>query len=263
MRIDPHFDGWGDHSVTAEVGRLQDTARVVLIPAFRFFWRIEVIGRDHLPPSGPAILCPNHTSVLDSFLLPAVLPRRITFVGKAEYLDSWKTRYLFPALGMIPIDRSGGDSAQAALDTAAGVLERGELFGIYPEGTRSRTGMLHKGHTGPARLSLRTGAPIVPVGLSGVREIQPPDARFPRPFQPATVSFGRPIDPTPYLDRADDRTVLRQLIDQVMFETDYPHQDGTFPHTKKVAEELFGHLPQDQVDKIVRNNAIKLLGLDL
>ena len=186
-------------------------------PLFAFAWRIRVEGLENIP-DGPAILCPNHVSVLDSFLIPAVLERRITFVGKAEYLDDWKTRWLFPALGMIPIDRSGGDAAEAALDTAAAVLARGELFGIYPEGTRSRDGLLHKGKTGPARLALRTGVPIVPVGVRGTLDIMPPDAKVPRLWRPATIAFGHPIDPARYTNRGDERSVLRSMIDEVMFE---------------------------------------------
>ena len=159
-----------------------------------------------------------HTSVIDSFFLPLVLPRRITFVGKAEYLDSWKTRYLFPAMGMIPIDRTGGDAAERALNTAARVIESGEFFAIYPEGTRARDGRLHRGRTGAARLALRTGAPIIPVGITGTRDIQPPDAKLPRPFKRAAVQFGPPIEMGRYLGRADDRLVPRQIIDEVMFE---------------------------------------------
>jgi 1-acyl-sn-glycerol-3-phosphate acyltransferase len=199
-------------------GRLYPVAHAVLTPLFRAGWRIRVRGAEQLPDRGAAILCPNHTSVIDSFLLPSTLPRRITFVGKAEYLDDWKTRHLFPALGMIPIDRSGGDASQRALDAAAGVLERGELFGIYPEGTRSRDGRLHKGHTGPARLALRTGAPLVPIGLVGTRDIQPPGARAPRPFRACEIRIGRPIEVGHYTGRADDRLVLRQLTDELMYE---------------------------------------------
>jgi 1-acyl-sn-glycerol-3-phosphate acyltransferase len=193
-------------------------AKAIIGPVFKFAWRIKVFGLENVPATGGAILCPNHTSVIDSFFLPAVLPRRITFVGKAEYMDDWKTKYLFPAIGMIPIDRGGGSASERALNTAAGVLERGELFGIYPEGTRSRDGVLHKGHTGPARLAIRTGCPIVPVGLVGTRDIQPPEARMPKPFKVAEVHFGRPIDPNHYAGRADDRLVLRQIIDEVMYE---------------------------------------------
>jgi 1-acyl-sn-glycerol-3-phosphate acyltransferase len=201
-----------------QYGKLYPVARAILAPIFKAAWRIHLRGAASVPEMGPAILCPNHTSVIDSFLLPTVLPRRITYVGKAEYMDDWKTKYLFPAMGMIPIDRSGGDASQRALDAAAGVLDRGELFGIYPEGTRSRDGKLHKGHTGPARLALRTGAPLVPVGLVGTRDIQPPGAKAPRPFRSCEIRIGRPIDVGRYRDRADDRLVLRQLTDELMFE---------------------------------------------
>jgi 1-acyl-sn-glycerol-3-phosphate acyltransferase len=200
-----------------DVGQLYSVAMKVLTPPFRFSWKVVTKGLENVP-DGPAIICPNHTSVLDSFFLPLVLPRRITYVGKAEYMDDWKTKYLFPALGMIPIDRSGGNASQAALDAAAGILERGELFGIYPEGTRSRDGRLYRGHTGPARLALRTGAPIVPVGIRGGREIMPPEAKFPKPFMPCSIEFGKPIDVARYKDRASDHLVLRQIIDEVMYE---------------------------------------------
>src|SRR4051794_25893484 len=201
-----------------EYGKLYGVAKAVMTPVFGFCWRIKVDGLEHLPTDGPAILCPNHTSVIDSFILPAVLPRRITFVGKAEYMDSWKTKYIFPAMGMIPIDRGGGSASERALTAAARVLERGELFGIYPEGTRSRSGILHKGHTGPARLALRTGAPIVPVGIVGSRDIQPPEAKFPKLFKKCTIRFGRPVTVDRYHGRENERLVLRQMIDEVMFE---------------------------------------------
>jgi 1-acyl-sn-glycerol-3-phosphate acyltransferase len=213
-----------------QYGWLYPAARAVLRPTFHALWRIRVTGRENVPANGPAIVCPNHTSVIDSFLLPAVLPRRITFVGKAEYLDSWKTKHLFPALGMIPIDRSGGDAAQRALDLAADILEDGELFGIYPEGTRSRDGVLHKGRTGAARLALRTGAPLLPVGIVGTRDIQPPGASAPRPFRRCHFHIGEPIDPARYAERADDRLTLRQMTDEVMYEIrqlsgqDYVHE---------------------------------------
>lgn len=200
------------------MGRLYPAARAVLTPLFRTLWRVEVDGLDNVPRTGGAIFCPNHTSVIDSFFLPLVLPRQIKFVGKAEYMDSWKTRHLFPALGMIPIDRGGGSAAERALDAAARVLDAGGYFGIYPEGTRSRDGRLHRGHTGPARLALRTGCPIVPVGLVGTRAVQPPDAKVPRPFRHVSVRFGRPIHAGRYADLPDDRLALRQIIDEVMYE---------------------------------------------
>ncbi len=204
--------------MTREAGQLWWVAKHLLAPTSKFFWRFEVNGIENVPQTGPAIMAPNHVSVLDSFFLPAVLPRRITYVGKAEYMDDWKTKYLFPALGMVPIDRSGGSAAQRALDTAASILEQGELFGIYPEGTRSRSGYLHKGHTGVARLSMRTGAPIVPVGLRGTREIQPPDAPTPKPFMTVEINIGTPIDPARFRARDGDPLLYREITDELMFE---------------------------------------------
>jgi 1-acyl-sn-glycerol-3-phosphate acyltransferase len=201
-----------------EAGKLQTAARVVLTPPFRFCWRITTEGTEHIPASGGAIIAPNHISVLDSFFVPLCVGRRMTYVGKAEYMDDWKTKWVFPAIGMIPIDRSGGDASQRALDAAAGILDAGELFGIYPEGTRARDGKLHKGHTGLARLALRTGAPIVPVGIIGTDVVQPPDAKFPKPFRRVHIRFGRPISVDKYADRASDRMILRQVTDEVMYE---------------------------------------------
>jgi len=222
-----------------DVGQLYPIARAVMDPLFSFLWRIEVEGLDRLPETGGAIMAPNHLSVIDHFVLASCLPRRITYVGKGEYMDSWKTKYIFPALGMIPIDRSGGSAAQAALDAAAGVLADGELFGIYPEGTRSRDGLLHKGHTGAARLALRTGCPIYPVGLQGTLEVQPPDSSMPKPFKVMRVRIGRPVSVTRYLDRADDRLILRQIIDEVMFEIrELSGQEYVDTYATKKSEEL-------------------------
>lgn len=201
-----------------DAGQIQSLARVVLTPPFRFFWKVTVEGIENIPTTGGAIIAPNHISVLDSFFVPLVLPRRVTYVGKAEYMDDWKTKWIFPAIGMIPIDRAGGNAAQAALDAAACCLDAGELFGIYPEGTRARDGRLHKGHTGVARLALRTRVPIIPVGIIGTDEVQPADAKLPNVFRRVHIRFGRPISVDRYLDRADDRMVLRQIVDEVMYE---------------------------------------------
>jgi 1-acyl-sn-glycerol-3-phosphate acyltransferase len=211
-------DGDPRPDAPVEVGQLYTVAKAVISPVLHFLWRIRTEGLDNVPTDGPALIAPNHSAAIDSFFVPCVLPRRITYVGKAEYMDDWKTRKLFPAMGMIPIDRSGGSASERALNTAARILDRGELFGIYPEGTRSRTGKLHKGHTGVARLALRCSAPIVPVGIIGTREVQPPDTPVPKFFRTVTIRFGQPIDPARYQGRADDRMVLRQLTDEVMFE---------------------------------------------
>jgi 1-acyl-sn-glycerol-3-phosphate acyltransferase len=202
----------------AITGRLYPVAKTLLRPATKVIWPVAVGDLERIPEAGAAILAPNHISFLDPVVLIGVLPRRITYVGKAEYLENWKTRFLFPAVGMIPIDRSGGKSAFAALDTAAEVLERGELFGIFPEGTRSRDSFLHKGRTGVARLALRTRAPVIPVGIRGTDLIQPPGASVPRPFKRCEVRFGAPIAVERYMDGTSSAAVFRQLTDEIMYE---------------------------------------------
>jgi 1-acyl-sn-glycerol-3-phosphate acyltransferase len=200
-------------------GKLQARFRRVAQPVSKKLWKFHLEGFDRLPKEGPAILCPNHISFLDSAFLMLQVFRNISFVGKAEYMDSWKTKYLFPAMGMIPIDRAGGDKSQAALDTAERVLRRGELFGIFPEGTRSRDGDLYKGRTGAARLAMKVGCPIFPVGVVGTREIQPPDAKFPKLRLECTIKIGRPINVARYANRSEDQhLVLRQITDELMFE---------------------------------------------
>ena len=119
--------------------------------------------------------------------------RRVTYVAKAEYFDSWRTAWFFRAAGQIPMQRGGGDASQRALTTAMGVLDAGGLLGIYPEGTRAPDTRLHKGHTGAARLSLGCGVPIIPVGIAGTRAVQPPGSRLMRPFHEVTVRFGPPL----------------------------------------------------------------------
>ena len=180
-------------------------------------WDLEIEGRENIPTNGPAIITPNHLSFCDSIFVPAALPRRVWAVGKGEYMDSWKTRHIFPAMGMIPVDRSGGDAAQAALDTAATVLDKGLLFMIYPEGTRSRSGFLHKGRTGAARLALRCNAPIIPTGHVGTMNVQPPDTFVMKPNKQVTVRFGEPMWIQDYGAVEDPRT-LRRFTDAVMFE---------------------------------------------
>jgi 1-acyl-sn-glycerol-3-phosphate acyltransferase len=199
-------------------GKAQVRFRRAARPVANKLWNFHLEGFERLPANGPAILAPNHISFLDSAFLMLQVPRNISFVGKAEYMDSWKTKYFFPMMGMIPIDRAGGEKSQAALETAERVLRRGELFGIFPEGTRSRDGHLYKGRTGAARLAMKVGCPIFPVGVIGTREIQPPDAKLPKVRMDCTIKIGRPINVERYRSRADDHLVLRQITDELMFE---------------------------------------------
>ena len=223
----------------AGAGKLQERTRATVLPIAKRLWQFNLEGFEHLPADGPAILCPNHISFLDSGFLMLHVGRNISFVGKAEYMDSWKTKFLFPALGMIPIDRSGGDKSSSALDAAEAVLRRGELFGIFPEGTRSRDGFLYKGHTGAVRLALKVGCPIFPVGIIGTDQIQPPDAKLPKVRKACTIKIGRPIKTDRYRNRADDHMVLRQITDELMFEIrELTGQEYRNTYATKKAESL-------------------------
>jgi 1-acyl-sn-glycerol-3-phosphate acyltransferase len=192
--------------------------KAVLTPVIRICVRVKVEGRDNLPRRGPVILAANHRSFLDSIFIPLVVRRRVTFVAKAEYFDDAKTAWFFRGCGQIPIRREGGTASERALASATDVLRKGQIFAIYPEGTRTRDGYLHKGHTGIARLALRCNVPVVPIGLVGTDEVQPIDVRMPKLFRRVTVRFGKPIDPARYEGQANDRLALRELTDEVMYE---------------------------------------------
>jgi 1-acyl-sn-glycerol-3-phosphate acyltransferase len=173
-----------------------------------------VEGNEHVPRDGAAIIAANHLSFFDSVALAMAVPRRVSFVGKSEYLANWKTRRLFPALGMIAVDRDSPRRAYGALQAAAAVLKANEVFAVYPEGTRSTDGELHGGHAGVGHLSVATGASIIPAGIVGTDHIQPKGARLPRPFRSATVRFGSPIDPHEYGGTRRDRR--RRITSDVM-----------------------------------------------
>ena len=190
----------------------------VLTPVLGVCFRVKVEGRENIPRRGPVILACNHRSFLDSIFLPLVLRRRVTFVAKAEYFDDPKTAWFFRGVGQIPIRREGGSASERALASASEVLQSGGVFAIYPEGTRTRDGFLHRGHTGVARLAIRTETPIVPVGMIGTDEVQPVDKRMPNLFRRVTVRFGEALDPERYGDMDQERLALRELTDEVMYE---------------------------------------------
>jgi 1-acyl-sn-glycerol-3-phosphate acyltransferase len=192
--------------------------KCALTPVLRVCFRVKVEGRENIPRRGPVILACNHRSFLDSIFIPLVIRRRVTFVAKAEYFDDPKTAWFFRGVGQIPIRRDGGSASERALASATEVLHAGGVFAIYPEGTRTRDGYLHRGHTGVARLAIRTGTPIVPVGLIGTDEVQPVDKRMPNLFRRVTVRFGEALDPERYGDTDQEHLALRELTDEVMYE---------------------------------------------
>ena len=195
---------------------------VLLGPWLRLIFRPIVEGGEHVPDEGAAILASNHLSFSDSIFMPLMVKRKVTFVAKAEYftgkgLKGFLVRMFFVGAGTIPVDRSGGRAAQAAIDTGLRVLQEGRLFGIYPEGTRSPDGRLHRGKTGVARLALESGAPVIPVAMLNADEIQPPGKIIPK-VKRVRIRFGAPLDFTRYSGLAGDRYVERAVTDEIMYE---------------------------------------------
>jgi 1-acyl-sn-glycerol-3-phosphate acyltransferase len=195
--------------------------KAILKPLLLVIYRIRVEGIEHLPKKGAATIAANHLSFLDSFFIPlAVRRRRVTYLAKADYFKSWKTRWFFTAAGQIPCERDGGNKAQQSLGIALEVLGEGKLLGIYPEGTRSPDGHLHRGRTGVARLALKAGVPVVPCGLIGTEKVMPKEARFPRlrGRPEVVVRFGKPLDFSRFEGQERDRFALRSITDEIMYE---------------------------------------------
>jgi 1-acyl-sn-glycerol-3-phosphate acyltransferase len=193
----------------------------ILKPLFRGIYRIRVEGIENVPKKGGVIIAANHLSFLDSFFIPLVIKwRKMTYLAKADYFKSWKTSWFFKSVGQISCEREGGEKSQQSLQIALEVLEGGNLLGIYPEGTRSPDGKLHRGRTGVARLALAAGVPVVPCGTIGIDEVMPKSAKFPRLTGrvPVTVKFGKPLDLSRYQGQERDRYVLRSITDEIMYE---------------------------------------------
>lgn len=177
--------------------------RALLRPVVLGVLRPTVEGVDHVPRSGPAILCANHMSAIDPMLVPIIVPRPIVYLAKREYFVG-PSRWLFDSLGVVPVAREGGSAAQASLDRASDVLRAGGVLSLFPEGTRSPDGRLYRGKTGPVRLAMRTGAPIVPIGLVGTRAVMPPHTHLPRRGA-VVVRFGAPL----HIAQGDEAGVRR------------------------------------------------------
>jgi 1-acyl-sn-glycerol-3-phosphate acyltransferase len=192
----------------------------VVPPLAKLLWRPRIRGLHHVPPTGPVILASNHLSFADSVVIPIVVPRKVVFLAKSDYFTGTGvrgavSRAWFGGLGMLPVDRDDSAAAMASLDTALAVLGRGEAFGIYPEGTRSRDGRLYRGRTGVAHLALTSGAPVVPVGLVGTEKLQPIGSRLPRLVK-VSVSFGPPIEVAEEYDGVAPGKARRDLTDRIM-----------------------------------------------
>ena len=190
-------------------------------PILKAAYRPWIRGKENIPAEGPAILASNHNAVWDSVFLPMMLDREVVFMGKADYFTGtgfkgWVTKEFMRAVGTIPVDRSGGRASEAALNAGLKRLREGELFGIYPEGTRSPDGRLYRGKTGVARLALLSGAPVIPVAMIGTHAAQPIGQRIPSRTNIGMV-IGEPLDFSRYKGLHKDRYVLRAITDEIMY----------------------------------------------
>jgi len=199
-------------------GTAYELVRVFTAPARRGLIRLRVDGTEHLPADGPVVLVANHVSFFDSVLLMFSLPRPVAFIGKAEYTDNPITNWLFCGAGMIPVRREDPGDLPHVFEEVAEVLRRGEVIGVFPEGTRSRDGRLHRGHVGAAHLALITGAPIVPVGIIGTDAVLPTGSLIVRPFRQATITLGEPIDPRQLGYTKSTNRARREVTDRFMAE---------------------------------------------
>lgn len=199
---------------------LYEVLHTVVPPLARAAWRPRIEGIENVPLTGPVLLASNHLSFADSVVIPIVAPRKVVFLAKAEYftgsgLRGRLSKAWFEGLGMVPVDRTDTRAALNSLDVALNVLGRGDAFGIYPEGTRSRDGRLYRGRTGVAQLALTAGVPVVPVGLVGTADLQPVDARWPR-LAKVTVRFGTPLDFTGRFEGVAPGRARREATDEIM-----------------------------------------------
>ena len=195
---------------------------VLIGPVLKTVFRPRTENADVVPVEGAAILASNHLSYSDWLFMPLMIPRRMTFVAKAEYFEGrgvkgWLQRTFFSGAGQVPIDRSGGRASEGALRTGLRILRKGGCFGIYPEGTRSHDGRLYRGRTGVARLALEAKVPVIPVAVVGTNIVAPPGKVYGRYTRPL-VRFGKPLDFSRYEGMESDRYILRAITDEIMYE---------------------------------------------
>ncbi|MDO5661622.1 MAG: lysophospholipid acyltransferase family protein [Brachybacterium sp.] len=201
--------------------RLYTLAKPPVRLLLQVVWRPRLVGVENLPRHGPVILASNHVSAADTYVMPALVPRPVTFLGKAGLFDgSWRARalgMLLRNLAVMPVDTSGGTRAEGAIRAGIAVLESGEVLGIYPEGTRSPDGRMYRGKTGAARMALAVGCPIVPVAMLGAFEAR---GRFLPALRPRiTVVLGEPLDPSEIGSEGQgvrDSRRIRRVTDELM-----------------------------------------------
>ncbi|MGW9022320.1 lysophospholipid acyltransferase family protein [Leucobacter chromiiresistens] len=195
---------------------------LIIGPILKTVFRPWLEGAENIPATGPVIIVGNHLSVIDSFFMPTMIDRRVYFLAKSDYftgkgLKGWLVKSFMTAVGQLPIDRSGGKASEASLNTGLGVLDRGDVLGIYPEGTRSPDARLYRGRTGVARLVLESGAVVVPAVMIDTEKAMPIGAKLPKIRRIGTV-VGKPLDFSRFAGMSADRFVLRSVTDEIMLE---------------------------------------------
>jgi 1-acyl-sn-glycerol-3-phosphate acyltransferase len=198
---------------------LKQVSRATLTPLVRILFRANVTGKKNVPLQGPVILASNHLSFIDSVVITLLAPRTVSFLAKDSYftgkgVKGALSRWFFQSIGAIPVKRGVGQAAQDALNAGLELLEDEKAFAIYPEGTRSLDGRLYRGKTGVAWLALKSGAPVVPVGLKGTNKVQPPGSNGIR-LAKISISFGTPLDLSRH-GKAESGGARRHATDEVM-----------------------------------------------
>jgi 1-acyl-sn-glycerol-3-phosphate acyltransferase len=193
----------------------------ILGPILQILFRPWVKGAKNVPNAGGAILASNHLSFSDSIFLPLKVRRPVTFLAKSDYFTGKGVkgaliRWFFKATGQLPIDRSGGKASEDSLNTGLGVLERGLLLGIYPEGTRSPDSKLYRGRTGIARMVLEAKVPVIPVAMIDTEKVQPIGSKYPK-IRRVGVVIGEPMDFTRFAGMEGERAVLRAVTDLIVY----------------------------------------------
>ena len=191
-------------------------------PLIKTVFRPWIIGLENIPKTGGVILASNHLSVIDSIFLPLLIDRRIYFLAKSDYftgkgLKNWATKHFLLGTGMLPIDRSGGKASEASLNMGLAVVAKGNVLGIYPEGTRSPDGKMYRGRTGVARMILEGHVPVVPVAMIDTEKVMPVGSSLPK-VRRIGVVFGEPLDFSRFEGMESDRFILRSITDEIMYE---------------------------------------------
>ena len=193
--------------------------QLTVSPTLRVAFRPAVSGQGNVPRSGAVIIAGNHVSFADEVFTPLAAQRQVLYLAKAEYFTTPGLRgrvlaEFMGGMGQVPVERGDMRAAAASVDVCVELLRAGHAFGIYPEGTRSPDGRLYRFRTGVARIALRTGVPVVPVGLVGTDDVLPPGARRWR-RRPVAVRFGAPLD---FSGRPEDERrarVLREVTETI------------------------------------------------